>query len=214
MEAGTSLANPFESRPRKVDRLPGQPALLWVGRLNRNKDPLTVLEGFSLALRSQPRAALTLVFHEDLLLAEVHAFLQGRPDVARRVHVLGRVSRKDLEAMYAGADLFVLGSHHEGSGFALIEALASGVVPVVTDIPTFRVLTGNGTLGALWTPGDARAFAAALGEVGARDLRPLRTAISSHVRKELTWEQIGHRAIDAYGAALSTAGGGYETAVA
>ena len=88
-------------------------------------------------------------------------------------------------AMYAGADLFVLGSHHEGSGFALIEALASSVVPVVTDIPTFRVLTRNGALGALWAPGDARAFAAALGKVGARDLRPLRAAISSHVRNEL-----------------------------
>ena len=41
MEAGTSLPNPFEPRPSEADRLPGEPVMLWVGRLNRNKDPLT-----------------------------------------------------------------------------------------------------------------------------------------------------------------------------
>ena len=42
------------------------------------------------------------------------------------------------------ADLFVLGSHREGSGYSLIEALACGLPPVVTDIHAFRTLTGCG----------------------------------------------------------------------
>ena len=61
------------------------------------------------------------------------------------------------------ADLFVLGSHREGSGYSLIEALACGLPPIVTDIPSFRSLTGAGVVGALWpdhldapTPSEAR----------------------------------------------------------
>ena len=56
------------------------------------------------------------------------------------------------------ADVFVLGSHREGSGYSLIEALACGLPPVVTDIPSFRSLTAAGAVGALWPCGDARAL--------------------------------------------------------
>ena len=58
-----------------------------------------------------------------------------------------------MTTFYSAADLFVVGSHHEGSGYALMEACACGAVPVVTGIPTFRLLTGSGSIGALWTPG-------------------------------------------------------------
>ena len=56
--------------------------------------------------------------------------------------------------------MFVSGSHSEGSGYALIEAMSAGVVPVVTDIPSFRAIAGD--CGARWPPGDAGAFADAL----------------------------------------------------
>ena len=46
-----------------------------------------------------------------------------------------------MAAFYSAADLFVVGSHHEGSGYSLMEACACGAMPVVTDIPTFRLLT-------------------------------------------------------------------------
>ena len=46
---------------------------------------------------------------------------------------------------YGAADVFVSGSHSEGSGYALIEAMSAGVVPVVTDIPSFRAIAGDDT---------------------------------------------------------------------
>ena len=75
--------------------------------------------------------------------------------------LLGRVPHLDLEAIFNGADYFVLGSHSEGSGYTLAEALACGVVPIVTDIPSFRRMTYNGQIGALWQPGNPASFAAA-----------------------------------------------------
>ena len=56
------------------------------------------------------------------------------------------------------ADLFVLGSHREGGSSALVEAMATGRTPVVTDIPSSRALTGNGAVGELWPCGDSRAL--------------------------------------------------------
>ena len=66
---------------------------------------------------------------------------------------LVRWPHADMPAWFSAADLFVVGSHHEGSGYALMEACACGAVPVVSDIPTFRLLAGGA--GALWPPGDA-----------------------------------------------------------
>jgi glycosyltransferase involved in cell wall biosynthesis len=52
----------------------------------------------------------------------------------------------------------VLGSHYEGSGFSLVEAMSCGVIPIVTDIPSFRMITNNGKIGALWSCNDAYSF--------------------------------------------------------
>src|SRR5438876_111648 len=57
--------------------------------------------------------------------------------------MLGHVLHFRLAAFYSAADLFVLGSHDEGSGYAVLEACACGASPVVTDIPSFRRMTAG-----------------------------------------------------------------------
>ena len=93
--------------------VPGSPAILWVGRLDSNKDPVTVLEGFAQACVSLPRAALTLVYGDDVLLPSVEGWIAAHPELCARIHLRGRVERKTLPVFYGAADLFVLGSHHE-----------------------------------------------------------------------------------------------------
>jgi glycosyltransferase involved in cell wall biosynthesis len=58
-------------------------------------------------------------------------------EIARRaanVRVLGH--RSDVPALMAIADIFVLVSEREGFSFALLEAMANGCAPIVTDVPT------------------------------------------------------------------------------
>jgi glycosyltransferase involved in cell wall biosynthesis len=98
---------------------------------------------------------------------------------------------------FSAADLFVAGSHHEGSGYALMEACACGAVPVVTDIPTFRLLSG-GVSGAFWRPGDAPALARALTDVASRDLDVERARLAVHFAHELSWDAVGRRALEIY----------------
>src|SRR5262249_38618635 len=67
-----------------------------------------------------------------------------------------------MEAHLRAADFLVQASHAEGSGVALIEALACGTTPLVTDIPSFRRITGAGAAGSLTPVGDAAGLANAL----------------------------------------------------
>ena len=197
-EASTTLRPMDPAAAREASGINGSPALLWVGRLNANKDPFTVLAGFGLLAARYPDASLTMVFGSDELLPDVRAQLSASPVLGPRVRLAGRVPHADLPAYYSAADIFVLGSHHEGSGYALIEACACGTVPVVTSIPSYRAITGNGVHGALWPPGDPIGFADALLDTAARDLSTLRAGVARHFASELSWQAVGRRALAIY----------------
>ena len=171
----------------------GDPAVLWVGRLDANKDPLTLLDALEQAARELPELQLWCCFHEQPLLGEVRARLARSPDLAARVHLLGRVPHGTIQVMCRAADFFMLGSHREGSGYALIEALACGATPVVSDIPAFRGLTLNGRVGALVPTGDAATFARALIELAGHPRGPLRRRAVDHFARELSFDVIGRR---------------------
>ena len=202
MEASTRLAPIDRDTARRQSGVRGATAVLWVGRLNANKDPLTVLGGFERALTDLPGATLTMVYGMAEQLGEVRARIDGSPALTGRVRLAGAIPHERMAAFFSAADLFVLGSHHEGSGYALMEACACGAVPVVTDIPTFRVLTGAGSVGALWTPGDAAGCARALAGAGRRDLEVERARLADHFARELSWDAVGKRAAEIYGQVL------------
>ncbi|HJP99625.1 MAG TPA: glycosyltransferase family 4 protein, partial [Rhodanobacteraceae bacterium] len=150
------------SRARAGTGLYGDPCVLWVGRLTRGKDPLTVLEGVARAASRLPDLRLWCAFGAAPLLAEVQSLIDSDPRLTGRVHLLGRVPHAHIESLLRATDLFVSGSRAEGSGYAAMEAIACGVTPVLTDIAAFRALTGGGRIGYLWPCGDARRLAEAL----------------------------------------------------
>lgn len=198
LESSTTLRPIARGAARRASGIEGSPALLWVGRLNANKDPLTVLAGFERIIATWPDARLTMVFGSNDLLPDVKAKLEAAPALASRVRLVGFVPHAELPAYYSAADIFVLGSHHEGSGYALIEACACGTVPVVTSIPSFRAITGDGARGALWPPGDEVSLGQALLDMASRDLASLRTDLEMHFARELSWPAVARRALDIY----------------
>lgn len=204
MEASTALQPVPRRAARDASGMRGSPAVLWVGRLNANKDPLTVLDGFARTAGALPGATLTMIYSEADLLSAVRERLQRSPELAARVRLLGEAPHDRMASFYSAADLFVVGSHHEGSGYSLMEACACGAVPVVTNIPSFRLLTGNETVGALWEPGDADGCARALLDVARRDLITERARLAEHFTRELSWSAVGRRAIEIYDAVLSS----------
>ena len=84
-----------------------------------------------------------MVFGDDTLLGSVEHRVRDFEILGTAVTLHGRVAHDEIPNFYSAADIFVSGSHSEGSGYALIEAMSAGVVPVVTDIPSFRAIAGD-----------------------------------------------------------------------
>ncbi len=181
----------------------GEPLVLWVGHLNENKDPLTVLDGVSKAARALPGLTLYCCYGTAPLLAAVQRRIAADPMLEGRVRLMGPVPHARIERLMQAADLFILGSHREGSGYSLLEALACGVMPVVTDIPSFRSLTDSGAVGALWPVGDSDALSKALLRVTPR-LSPLsRRVMRAHFDRELSFDAVGGKLKQMYEDVLS-----------
>lgn len=186
----------------------GAPALLWVGHLDANKNPLMALRAVRQALRHLPGLKLWCAFSEAPLRADIESMLAGDPELAARVQLLGRIPHDRMEALYRACDGFLSASYREGSGYALIEALACGLPAIVTDIPSFREITGGGSVGALVAVDDdaamseaiLRLFAGTAWQDGER-----RGRIRDHFDAHLSFGVIGARLIEAY-AALAARG--------
>ena len=196
VESGTTMRQVERGRARAAIGVDATPLILWVGRLTTNKDPLTVLDGLERALPQLLEARVVMVFGDDTLVAPVEERVRASTVLGDRITLAGRVSRDELPNYYSAADLFISGSHDEGSGYALIEAMSAGAIPVVTDIPSFRVIAGD--CGARWPPGDAAAFSAALQNVCARSLPEERRRVAAQYSLALRWEAIARLTVDEY----------------
>ncbi len=134
-----------------------QPVVMLVGSGFRRKGVDTLL---AIWRREPPRGAALVVVGNDQHLA---ARRREAAEIAGRVIFTG--ARRDVERLYAAADVFALPSLYEGCPVAILEALASGL-PVVTSRATGAPELLAGALADLLVddPRDADAVAAALAD--------------------------------------------------
>jgi glycosyltransferase involved in cell wall biosynthesis len=86
------------------------------------------------------------------------------------VRLLGM--RRDVDRIYQALDLFVLPSHREGFPRAAMEAAASGLPVIATDIRGCRQVVEDGVNGYLFPVGEVEALTMAITRVGEdEDLR-------------------------------------------
>ena len=196
VEAGTRIRRVPRDRARTATGLSGSPLILWVGRLTANKDPLTVLEGLDTALPALRDARVAFLFSEQMLADRVADRIKSSAVLRDRVSLVGHVPHDEIANHYGAADFFVSASHAEGSGYALIEAMACGLVPVVTDIPSFRTIAG--VAGVFWPAGNAAAFSSALLDACSRDLAAEREKVRRQFADVLSWDAIDSRTVTTY----------------
>ena len=135
-------------------KIHSNPFFLWVGRLNSNKDPITVIKAFKNYLSFQPEAKLYMIYQAGELLDQVKNLISPESKTKESIVLVGKVEHRQLQVWYNAADFFIAGSHYEGSGIAVCEAMSCGCIPVITDIISFRRMTGPGKCGFLYKPGD------------------------------------------------------------
>ncbi len=111
--------------------------ILQVGRLSPTKQQHLTLHALARILKESPHIRLWFAGltqnaeYEERLRTDI-----GRLCVGNQIEILG--GRNDVPGLLAAADLYVMPSLIEAHSIAMIEALASGVPIVASDIPAFR----------------------------------------------------------------------------
>lgn len=193
LEASTFFKQQDRLKSRLRVGISGHYNFLWVGRLCANKDPVTLLVAFEDYLNKNPDAKLYMIYQEETLLQELKMILETNQALQQSVFLLGKISHDELPYWYSAADFYVSCSHREGSGFALIEAMACGCIPIVTNIPSFRKITDNGKYGFLYDPGNANELSGIFQSLNQVNRKELSEAILQYFSKELSFQSIANQ---------------------
>lgn len=128
---------------------------LAVGRLEQPKDYPNMLRAFARVRQAQTDTIL-LIAGDGPLHAEIEALVHTL-GIGSAVRLLGL--RQDAPALMNAADAFVLSSSREGLPNVLLEAHATGLPAVVTNVGGNSEVVLNQTTGFLVPPGDPVALA-------------------------------------------------------
>lgn len=163
------------------------PVVLFVGRLVEGKRPDVAMEAFATVLEEHPGAELYLC-GEGSLRGELErqALNLG---IASSITFLGYVPYDEMPAVYRSADALVLPSRTEGLPRTVLEALATNVSVVVSDLEQVQPIVNGG--GKTVPVGDVDGFARALESVLSADYDPRQI-----VKEDIAWSDTVRRTTD------------------
>jgi glycosyltransferase involved in cell wall biosynthesis len=171
-------------RPDAVaPRLDGDPALLCAAALVPVKGHAVLLDAFGRLVAERPGAVLHLA-GDGPLRGELER-RASREDLAGRVRFLGEVPHAAMPALFAGAELAVVASLHEGLPTVALEALACAVPVVGSAVGLLPELPGCASVPA----GDAAALGAALSRLAGDPAE--RARLGSAGRAHMAREDLG-----------------------
>lgn len=153
-----SRFTPDLAQPRLLElRQPGWPHVVVTRNLEQIYDIGTALGAFARIRERYPNARLLIVGsgpEQDALQA-----LAGKLAVAGAITFTGRIDNAELPELYRRADLMLNPSLVDNMPISILEALASGVPVVTTDVGGIPYLVKPEQTALLVKPGDEQAMA-------------------------------------------------------
>lgn len=171
----------------------GTPVFLWVGRLDINKDPITVVKAFIRFVSLQPLARLYMIYQTSDLLPELLDLMKADKKAAEAIKLIGKIEHPQLQTWYSSADFIISASHYEGGGIAVSEGMSCGCIPILPNIISFRRLTGSGKCGLLYEPGSREQLLAALLQTGQMNWEEESEKTLQQFADELSFEAIAEK---------------------
>lgn len=172
------------------------PYVLALGRVVDKKGFDLLLAGY-VAMDPTARVADLVIAGTGNALERLEA-LAEESGVGERIHFVGRLSREQVAAAMAGAELFVMPSRLEPFGIVLLEAWRADTAVLATDRGGPPEFVRDGEDGLLVDPFDTVAVAEALGRVLSDNALRRSLAAAGHGRvEEFFWPAIaeGYRAV-------------------
>ncbi len=140
-----------------------EPYVLWVGTQEQRKNISAVLDAFAIVAQRNDDATLVLHGPAGWLGEEVAVTIRRRGLESRARVSEGSLTREELAALYARADVFVFPSLYEGFGLPVLEAMASGTPVIASNRSAMPESAGSAAI--LVDPTDADALAEAIARV-------------------------------------------------
>jgi glycosyltransferase involved in cell wall biosynthesis len=112
--------------------------LLTVGRLSSAKNLQVMLSALNLVIQDFPDIQLVVIGDGDqkqLLLKQVKDL-----KLTRHINFIGYVAHENIASYYQNADIFVIPSNNEGASLVILEAIASHLPIIASDIVANRAL--------------------------------------------------------------------------
>lgn len=161
-----------------------------------------LVRGFARAAQHIPELRLLLLgggSQAGLLrqILEQHGLLD-------RVHFGGQINQDLLPAFYQSSDLYISASHSDGSSVSLMEALASGLPVLISDIPANREWIEGSQAGWLFPDGDDQAVTRGILSAYRQraELEPVRAAARALAEQRADWQHNFQRLLEGYDLAL------------
>lgn len=189
----------------EVDEFPysppdDDPDVVFVGRLVRNNGPLDFVEAVVPLVDRFPDSRYHVVGTGPLGGAVDDAIADhGLDDVFTRHGFVD-----DIRSVYDLADVFCRPSYSEGLPLTLLEAMASGVPPVVSEVAGVPEVVTDRETGLLVQPGDVQGVTESLAwllEEPAR-MDELSRNARAYAEAELSWDARVEKVLSVYAAAL------------
>ena len=169
-----------------------------VGRLVQEKGYVELFDAFSAVKAATPNAELLVIGPHEPDKADALAPAVMASAEAAGVRFLGH--RDDVEALYQAMDVYVLASWREGFPRSAMEAAATGLPLVCTDIRGCRQVVDHDQTGLLVAVRDANALTEALGRLATN--AELRSAMGvagfAKARAEFDQQQVIRTTLDTY----------------
>jgi phosphatidylinositol alpha-mannosyltransferase len=171
----------------------GKLNILFVGRMDRRKGLPYLFRALPLIQRSIPRLVRLILVGEGSLRRKV----MPRPISlgGAEIMAVGRVDAELLPRYYASADIFCApATGRESFGIVLLEAMATGIPLVATDIPGFRNVVTGGKDGFLVAPCSPEEIADAVTRIAGDPAMAARMARAGREKAlEYDWSAVAAR---------------------
>ncbi len=158
----TVIPNAAIASPVPRTSTPGVVRFIAMGRLGKRKGTFELVSALAQIANDKTLPKLELVLLGDGAVDEVraHAVSLGVESLIR--FPTGWVSEEEKQEQLSASDVFILPSHNEGLPVAMLEAMATGIPPIVTPVGGIGDVIQDGENGLLVAPGDVPAIAAAM----------------------------------------------------
>lgn len=170
--------------------------VIYLGRFTRAKGVYMLPSIWKEVVASRPESKLIVAGGSKSDVLEMEREVR-RLELHKNITVQGYLTDEQASNMLLASKIFVLPSYMEGFSITTVDAMASGCVCIISDLPPLRELFSG--VASFVTPGDVHGFAATILEVlDDKEKLTKQASRSFEHSKAFSWDAIASKEMQLY----------------